>query len=108
MVEDLHIPGLYSTIRKNALVGDRVYLDKLLFDAGSSKLKESAKKELDKITILLKRYPNINIEIQGHFVVRQLFTKKQLIKTLENVNFLKTVPKEFTDICKLVELAKPD
>lgn len=78
VVEDLHIPGLYSTIRKNALVGDRVYLDKLLFDAGSSKLKESAKKELDKITILLKRFPNLNIEIQGHVCCTPTFHKEAI------------------------------
>lgn len=78
VVEDLHIPGLYSTIRKNALEGDRVYLDKLLFDAGSSKLKESAKKELDKITVLLKRYPNINIEIQGHVCCTPTFHKEAI------------------------------
>ena len=78
VVEDLHIPGLYSTIRKNALEGDRVYLDKLLFDAGSSKLKESAKKELDKITVLLKRYPTINIEIQGHVCCTPTFHKEAI------------------------------
>lgn len=80
VVEDLHIPGLYSTIIKNALVGDRVYLDKLLFDAGSSKLKESAKKELDKITVLLKRYPNLNIEIQGHVCCTPTFHKEAIDK----------------------------
>ena len=80
VVEELNIPGLYSTIRKNALVGDRVYLDKLLFDAGSSKLKESAKKELDKITVLLKRYPKMQIEIQGHVCCTPVFHKEAIDK----------------------------
>jgi outer membrane protein OmpA-like peptidoglycan-associated protein len=78
VVEELNIPGLYSTIRKNALVGDRVYLEKLLFDSGSSKLKESAKKELDKITVLLKRYPKITIEIQGHVCCTPTFHKEAM------------------------------
>ncbi len=78
VVEDLNIPGLYGTIRKNALVGDRVYLDKLLFDAGSSKLKESAKKELEKIIVLLKRYPTIQVEIQGHVCCTPTFQKEAI------------------------------
>lgn len=80
VVEELNIPGLYKTIRKNALVGDRVYLDKLLFDSGSSKLKESAKKQLEMIIILLKRYPNIQIEIQGHVCCTPPFHKEAIDK----------------------------
>lgn len=80
VVEELNIPGLYSTIRKNALVGDRVYLDKLLFDSGSSKLSLSAKKELDRITVLLKRYPKMEIEIQGHVCCTPTFHKEAIDK----------------------------
>ena len=75
VVEELNIPGLYKTIRKNALVGDRVYLDKLLFDSGSSRLKQSAIKQLETIVVLLKRYPNIQIEIQGHVCCTPSFHK---------------------------------
>ena len=68
----------YAMKGKNAQEGDRIYLDKLLFDAGSSKLKESSKKELDKITILLKRYPKINVEIQGHVCCTPTFHKEAI------------------------------
>src|SRR5690606_25566996 len=38
LIEELKIPGVYSTIPKNPVVGDRIYLDQLLFERGSSKL----------------------------------------------------------------------
>ena len=38
VIEDLKIPGVYSSVRKDVIVGDRIYLDKVLFERGSSKL----------------------------------------------------------------------
>ena len=65
-IENLKIPGVYSTIRKNAVKGDRIYLEKVLFERGSSQLTVLAKKELDKIALQLLKFKNIQFEIQGH------------------------------------------
>ncbi|MDP2159496.1 MAG: OmpA family protein [Flavobacterium sp.] len=60
------IPGVYTTIQKKHIVGDRIYLDKIFFDRGSSKLSLQSKNELDKIARALLRYKTITFEIQGH------------------------------------------
>lgn len=65
-IENLKIPGVYSTIRKDAVKGDRIYLEKVLFERGSSQLTVQAKKELDKIALQLLKFKNIHFEIQGH------------------------------------------
>lgn len=65
-IENLKIPGVYSTIRKNAVKGDRIYLEKVLFERGSSQLTVLAKKELDKIALQLLKFKSIQFEIQGH------------------------------------------
>ncbi len=65
-IENLKIPGVYSTIKKDAVVGDRIYLEKVLFERGSSQLTVQAKKELDKVALLLLKFKNIQFEVQGH------------------------------------------
>jgi outer membrane protein OmpA-like peptidoglycan-associated protein len=65
-IENLKIPGVYSTIKKDAVAGDRIYLEKVLFERGSSQLTFQAKKELDKIALLLLKFKNIQFEVQGH------------------------------------------
>jgi outer membrane protein OmpA-like peptidoglycan-associated protein len=65
-IENLKIPGVYSSIRKDAVKGDRIYLEKVLFERGSSQLTVLAKKELDKIALQLLKFKNIQFEIQGH------------------------------------------
>lgn len=65
-IENLKIPGVYSSIRKNAVKGDRIYLEKVLFERGSSQLTVLAKKELDKIALQLLKFKSIQFEIQGH------------------------------------------
>lgn len=80
VIEKLNIPGLYSTIRKDVVVGDRIYLDKLLFDRGSSRLTTTAKKELDKIAILLLRNKKIEFEIQGHVCCTPEYHKEAIDK----------------------------
>lgn len=62
----LVLPGVYSSIQKNHVVGDHIYLDDILFEKGSSRLTTKAKNELDKIALALHRYKNIEFEIQGH------------------------------------------
>ena len=65
-IENLKIPGVYSSIRKDAVKGDRIYLEKVLFERGSSQLTVQAKKELDKIALQLLKFKNIQFEVQGH------------------------------------------
>ena len=48
-IEKLNIPGVFSEIHKTHVVGDRIYLDKLLFAKGSSKLTAKSKTEVDVI-----------------------------------------------------------
>jgi outer membrane protein OmpA-like peptidoglycan-associated protein len=62
----LVLPGVYSSIQKNHVIGDHIYLDNVLFEKGSSRLTTKAKNELDKIALALHRYKNIEFEIQGH------------------------------------------
>ena len=76
VIEDLKIPGVYSTIKKDRIVGDRIYLDHVLFERGSSQLTYKAKKELDRIALELHKYKNIHFEIQGHVCCTPTFQKE--------------------------------
>ena len=58
--------GIYNSFQENHKVGDRIYLDNILFSLGSSKLTEQSKKELDKIIILLQKHKTLEFEIKGH------------------------------------------
>lgn len=78
VVEDLKIPGVYSTINKDRITGDRIYLDQVLFERGSSQLTYKAKKELDRIAIELHKYKNIHFEIQGHVCCTATFNKEAI------------------------------
>lgn len=62
----IQIPGLYTSVQKNHVVGDQIYLENLLFERGSSKLTFQAKTQLDKLSKLLHKYKNLHFEIQGH------------------------------------------
>ena len=76
VIEDLKIPGVYSSIKKDRIVGDRIYLDHVLFERGSSQLTYKAKKELDRIALELHKYKNIHFEIQGHVCCTPTFQKE--------------------------------
>lgn len=76
VIEDLKIPSVYSTIKKDRIVGDRIYLDHVLFERGSSQLTYKAKKELDRIALELHKYKNIHFEIQGHVCCTPTFQKE--------------------------------
>ena len=78
VIEDLKIPGVYSTIKKDRIVGDRIYLDHVLFERGSSQLTYKAKKELDRIALELHKYKNIHFEIQGHVCCTPTFQKEAI------------------------------
>lgn len=77
-IDDLNIPGVYSKIPKKPVVGDRIYLEGVLFDRGSSKLNSKARKEIDKIISDLYRNKNIEIEIQGHVCCTPSFQKEAI------------------------------
>lgn len=58
--------GIKTSFKDNLKVGDKIYLDNILFDIGSSKLTAASKKELDKIATKLQTNKNIQFEIRGH------------------------------------------
>jgi outer membrane protein OmpA-like peptidoglycan-associated protein len=72
------IPGMYNTITKNAIVGDHVYLDNVLFERGSSKLTFKTKTALDKIAKLLLKYKNLEFEVQGHVCCTPPYQKEAI------------------------------
>ena len=83
VIEDLKIPGVYSTIKKDRIVGDRIYLDHVLFERGRSQLTYKAKKELDRIALELHKYKNIHFEIQGHVCCTPTFQKEAVDRDTE-------------------------
>ncbi|WDF63456.1 OmpA family protein [Flavobacterium sp. KACC 22763] len=58
--------GVYTSFKDNLKVGDKVYLESILFDIGSAKLTSNSKKELDKIALILQKHRSLNFEIRGH------------------------------------------
>ena len=79
-IEKLELPGVYSEIRKNHVVGDRIYLEKLLFEKGSSKLTMKSKTELDRMARQLLKYKNLEFEIQGHVCCTPPYHKEAIDK----------------------------
>ncbi|MEE1897252.1 OmpA family protein [Flavobacterium rakeshii] len=73
-------PGVYDAIKPEMVVGDRIILRNILFDRGSSKLKLSTRKELDKIARILHKYKNLQFEIQGHVCCTPTFQKEAIDK----------------------------
>lgn len=58
--------GIYSSLQDQHQVGDRIYLETILFELGSSKLTKSSIKELDKIAAILDKNKKLEFEIRGH------------------------------------------
>ncbi|UWY29212.1 OmpA family protein [Flavobacterium sp. TR2] len=58
--------GVRTSFKDNLKVGDKVYLESILFEIGSAKLTSNSKKELDKIAITLQNHRNLSFEIRGH------------------------------------------
>jgi len=75
-------PGMYHIdgLKGEMVVGDRIYLDNILFEKGSSQLTMSSKKELDKMAKLLLKYKNLEFEIQGHICCTPTFHKEAIDK----------------------------
>ena len=74
----IEIPGFYTTVQKNHIVGDHIYLENLLFERGSSKLTFEAKTQLDKISKLLMKYKNLQFEVQGHVCCTPPYQKEAI------------------------------
>ncbi|OIV42414.1 OmpA family protein [Flavobacterium johnsoniae] len=58
--------GIYTSFKDKLKVGDKIYLESILFDLGSSRLTQNSKKELDNIATTLLKQKNIQFEIRGH------------------------------------------
>ena len=90
-------PGVYNTVKKDMVVGDRIYLQNILFERGSSKLTGKSRIELEKIARLLQKYKNLEFEIQGHICCTPTFQKEAIDKDTRkrelSINRAKTVYK---------------
>jgi len=56
----------YTSFPESPKAGDLIILDRVSFDMGSSVLSSKAKKELDRIVVLLAKHPSLRFEIKGH------------------------------------------
>jgi outer membrane protein OmpA-like peptidoglycan-associated protein len=74
----IEIPGFYTTVQKNHIIGDHIYLENVLFQRGSSKLEFKSKADLDKIARLLQKYKNLQFEIQGHVCCTPPYQKEAI------------------------------
>ncbi len=76
----IKIPGMYNGIQKEHVVGDKIYLENILFEKGSSVLTAKSKKELDQIALLLQRKKTLEFEIQGHVCCTPPYQKEAIDK----------------------------
>nr|WP_288837795.1 OmpA family protein [uncultured Flavobacterium sp.] len=58
--------GIYTSFQDKHEVGDRIYLENIFFELGSSKLTPASQKELDRIAEILQNNKKIEFEIRGH------------------------------------------
>ena len=58
--------GVRNSLQSELNLGDKIFLENILFDLGSSKLTPASKKELDKIAAILQNKKTIRFEIRGH------------------------------------------
>src|SRR6478736_1492124 len=76
----IELPGFYTSLQKNHMVGDHIYLETILFERGSSQLTSKSKSELEKLSKLLQKYKNLEFEIQGHVCCTPPFQKEAIDK----------------------------
>lgn len=74
----IELPGFYTSIQKNHIVGDHIYLEGVLFERGSSKLDFKVKTILDKVAKLLQKYKNLKFEVQGHVCCTPPYQKEAI------------------------------
>lgn len=91
--------GMYNAVKQDLIVGDRIYLENILFERGSSQLTGKSRLELEKVAKLLQKYRNLNFEIQGHICCTPTFQKEAIDKGTRkrelSANRAKTVYKFF-------------
>ncbi|GGA69021.1 membrane protein [Flavobacterium palustre] len=58
--------GIYTSFQDKHEVGDRIFLENIFFELGSSKLTVASQKELDRIAEILQKNKKIEFEIRGH------------------------------------------
>lgn len=58
--------SIYSYFPINPKVGDLIILNTISFEMGSSVLSSKAKKELDRIVLILEKHTSVRFEIKGH------------------------------------------
>ena len=56
----------YTYFPEKPKVGDNIILDRVRFDLGSSELTINAKKELDRMVLLLKKHKSLCFQVKGH------------------------------------------
>lgn len=95
----LNIPGLYTEIRKDLQVGDRIFLENVYFERGSSQLEAKSKKVLEGVVKQLQKYKNLEFEIQGHICCTPTYQKEAIDKETKkrelSINRAKSVYKFF-------------
>ncbi len=74
----IEMPGFYTSVQKNHIVGDHIYIENLLFERGSSKLTFQAKTQLDQIVKQLHKYKKLEFEIQGHVCCTPPYQKEAI------------------------------
>ncbi len=57
---------IFNSFQENHEVGDRIFLETIFFELGSSNLTTASKKELDRIAGILQRNKRVEFEILGH------------------------------------------
>ncbi len=62
----LGLKGVYNSFNEDYKAGDHIILNKILFELGNSILTVEAKKELDKLVLVLQKNQNLEFEIRGH------------------------------------------
>jgi outer membrane protein OmpA-like peptidoglycan-associated protein len=58
--------AFFTSFPENPKVGDKIILDRIIFEMGSSELSSNAKKELDKTVLILNKHKKVRFEIRGH------------------------------------------
>lgn len=71
-------PGIHKNIKKDLIVGDRIYLELIRFERGSSKLTYETRKELDRVAKMMLKHKNYHFEIQGHVCCTPSFHKEAI------------------------------
>lgn len=64
--QDIHSLNMKFYPSYNSYPGERIYLDRIKFPNDRSVLSEEVAKELDRIALLLEKYKDMHVEIQGH------------------------------------------